>query len=374
MTPRIIDRFAGPGGWDEGLRMIGRTDVIGIEWDASACETARANGHARVQADVALLDPEDFVAEHLAGVAPEGGIDSPPCQGFSAAGKGLGRGDTPHVLSAVARIGAGERVDLVLKELCAQCADPRTALVLEPLRWALALRPAWLAWEQVPAVLPLWEACAEILRGAGWSVWTGMLQAEQYGVPQTRKRAVLTASRHRAVGRPVPTHSRFHVRDRTRLDPGVLPWVSMAQALGSGMTGRPSMTDTGGGSATGGAEPFGNAARQGMLRELGAGRWAMGDVRAANGTVRAIDEPSAALTASMDNGNFAWRLRSNSEDGASTRVTIEQAAILQSFPPDYVWCGTKSAQYQQVGNAVPPLLAAHILWSVGADGRPPWVP
>ena len=31
----IIDLFAGPGGWDEGLRMIGRTDVLGIEWDES---------------------------------------------------------------------------------------------------------------------------------------------------------------------------------------------------------------------------------------------------------------------------------------------------------------------------------------------------
>jgi len=348
VTPRIIDRFAGPGGWDEGLRMLGRADVIGVEWDAAACETARANGHARVQADVALLDPEDFVAEHLDGRAPEGGIDSPPCQGFSMSGKGLGRLDTPHALAAVERIGAGERVGLALKELRTQCADPRTALVLEPLRWALALRPAWLAWEQVPAVLPLWEACAEILRGAGWSAWAGMLQAEQYGVPQTRKRAVLTASRHRTVERPVPTHSKFHARDRARLDPGVLPWVSMAQALGSGMTERPSMTVTGGGSATGGAEPFGSATRQDMLRELEAGRWQFAGAGATS--------------------RFA------AETGASTRITVEQAAILQSFPAGYVWCGTKTAQYQQVGNAVPPLLAAHILWSVGTDGRPPWVP
>ena len=33
MNAKIIDLFAGPGGWDEGLRMLGREDVVGVEWD-----------------------------------------------------------------------------------------------------------------------------------------------------------------------------------------------------------------------------------------------------------------------------------------------------------------------------------------------------
>ena len=43
------------------------------------------------------------------------------------------------------------------------------------------------------------------------------------------------------------------------------------------------------------------------------------------------------------------------------RITVEEAAILQSFPPDYPWQGTKTARFRQRGDAMPPLLAEHVL-------------
>ena len=41
-------------------------------------------------------------------------------------------------------------------------------------------------------------------------------------------------------------------------------------------------------------------------------------------------------------------------------VSIREAARLQTFPDSFIFCGTKDSQYQQVGNAVPPMLAKAI--------------
>ncbi len=58
----ILDLFAGPGGWDEGLRLLGVTDVLGIELDRDACAVAEAAGHRRIQVDVTAANPATFAA------------------------------------------------------------------------------------------------------------------------------------------------------------------------------------------------------------------------------------------------------------------------------------------------------------------------
>lgn len=302
--PEIIEAFetfAGPGGWDEGNRLLrdsgfGRIYITeAIEWDEMASATARAAGHARTVGDVRDYQPRGFRL-HIA---------SPPCQGFSIAGLKKGIGDSPLVLEHIMDVRiAGEWVD----PDALPWQDERTELVLEPLRNALTDPDVmYLAWEQVPAVLVIWEACAAVLRDHGWSVVTGNVQAEQYGVPQTRRRAILLARRDGKEARlPVPTHSRFHTRDNTRLDPGVLPWVSMAEALNRGLTERPSFTVCGGGTAPGGAEPYGNAARQTMEAERERGAWLYGSNQA-HAAVRHESQPAPTVVLGGRANAVTWQ-------------------------------------------------------------------
>lgn len=343
---QVIDLFAGPGGWDVAARRLG-FEPLGIEWDKAACETRRAAPMPTLQADVASLDPNDF--------APvEGLIASPPCPTFSAAGNGAGKHDKPHIIACAHELAAGFDSRYQYTHLV---KDERSLLTLEPLRWALALRPRWLAFEQVPAVLELWSLFGALLaEAAGYHIATGILNAEQYGVPQTRKRAILVGSLDGPVSLPEPTHSRYYSRDPKRLDAGVSPWVSMAEALGWGMTARPSYTVTGGGTDTGGAEPLGNGSRKGMTRERDSGRWALRMSTQPNSAVRLVGEGSPTLAFGHDSASCVWT------DGTErVRITSEEAAILQSFPREFPWQGTKTKRFQQVGNAIPCGLAEHVL-------------
>lgn len=225
----LLDLFAGPGGWSEGLRSIGLADV-GLEWDRDACRTRAAAGHKTIRCDVARYPVEPFVGK------VRGLIASPPCQAFSMAGKRQGMLDLGRIHAAVEAARSGWRDEL----RDGPWADPRSALILEPLRWAWALRPEWIACEQVPPALPVWEHMADVLGTWGYRARAVVLHAEQYGVPQTRARAFLLAHRT-ALRLPTATHQKYQSgvpageaqECRPGLfGPGVLPWVSMAEACG----------------------------------------------------------------------------------------------------------------------------------------------
>lgn len=224
-STRIVDLFAGAGGWEEGLRSLGSYDSVGIESDPVACRTAEAAGHRRIAVDVASAEPPR--SGKLWGL-----IGSPPCQAYSLAGKGLGREDQEHVVACARDLAQGHDSRATHAR---GCRDQRSLLTVEPLRWALASRPAWLVLEQVPPVLGLWALFAELLEGHGYRCATGVLSAERYGVAQTRRRAFLIASRHGEVALPAVSHRSFNVRrpeQELEDEAGLSPWVSLAEALG----------------------------------------------------------------------------------------------------------------------------------------------
>lgn len=57
-------------------------------------------------------------------------------------------------------------------------------------------------------------------------------------------------------------------------------------------------------------------------------------------------------------------------DARMRRITVEEAAAIQTFPRDMPWQGAQSARYRQIGNAVPPLLAYHVASAVARTLSP----
>jgi DNA (cytosine-5)-methyltransferase 1 len=348
----ILGGFAGPGGWAEGARMLGLSEV-GIELDEAACRTRRAAGHATIRADMV-----SFPAEHLAGKVT-GQVHSAPCIVFSSAGSRAGIAVMTECAALIRDMFAGRKTRAAHRNAMARAlraagwppprmrparfgrtvnaktkhktpvrlsrAQQSTAirkaafsasLVAEPARFIRASRPEWVALEQVPAVLPLWKVYAAELRAMGYSVWTGVLNAASYGVPQTRERAILIASRVRRVSCPPPTHFEQPAGAGV-LFGGGLPWVSMSAALGWGATGRAAPTVTAGGTATGGAEPFGHRDREALLAAQDAGQWALRVDAQEHASVRDVTAPAPALKFGHSSAECQWVLRTgnNSEQG-----------------------------------------------------------
>lgn len=338
--PDAVSLFAGGlSGWCKAAENIGVT-TLGIEHNDDACATRQALGLSTVQADIASLDPHDFGPCEIV-------IASPPCQDFSTAGKRAGRG------------------------------GDRGQLIEEVPRWVEALRPRLVACEQVPPVLPIWREFAYRFEALGYKCWAGLLSSERYGVPQTRERAVLMASLDGPVFPPEPTHQEYRHGEPAAVQHGMfgdlLPWVSMAEALGWGFTERPAnvlVTRFSGGGSPDCALDGGSGSRSMHERERLRGAFVdrRTNSKGPNGTMvpsalRATVTPAPTVDSQAGSRWIVKDEHGSPED--AIHLTIPEGLILQGFPSDIAVQGNKGSQWLQVGNAIPPPMAEAALRSLG---------
>lgn len=260
-----LDLFAGHG-WGVAAKRC-RIVEYGVELMDAAVRTRDENGLYTWMRDVwDVFDADrDRIRYQLL-------IASPPCQTFSVAGAKAGVG----ALREIIRLIKSQRyLDIPVLREFGERHDPRTALVLTPLALIFRDLPRFVVLEQVPGVQPVWDAYAEEMRLLGYSVWTGKVYAEQYGVPQTRVRSILIGRRDGIeAAPPTPTHSRYYPQDPTRVDPGMPRWVTMAEALGWGMTERPMVAF--GNSVGRGRGAGGSGGLRAIEREIDRGAWVPG--------------------------------------------------------------------------------------------------
>ena len=185
---RVLDTFAGAGGFSLGFKLAGYEIVGGIEIDRWACDTFEAN-HADANvmcADFMNLTDEELLEAFTEDKRPNVVLGGPPCQGFSRCLKSAG-----------------------------DPKDPRNSLFHEFLRTVRLFEPELLVMENVPWLLRAKTASGECvidiinkeLRDLGYNVAHRILDATDFGVPQMRQRLFIVGSFQKIESPfPRPTH------------------------------------------------------------------------------------------------------------------------------------------------------------------------
>lgn len=381
VTPRpvlqTIDLFCGAGGITEGFRQAGYRCLYGNDFMAEAVETFREN-HPDAWGDNRNVEEVNPVQVRRKLKLAKGALDvlvgGPPCQGFS--------------------INAPERF----------LRDPRNALFRDYVRFLEEFEPKTFLFENVPGLLSLGDG--RVLRQIlsefgrlGYYVTTKILFAAHYGVSQERWRLILVGSKFGDIVPPEPTHyatGRANFRgggtltfqltapDKARL----LPAVTVEEAIGD----LPRLEMGEGADVIGytrdATSDFAKAMRnpEGVTYNHFAAKLSKQNIERMTyikpgGSWR--DIPHKLLPKGMqrarksDHTKRYGRLRNDGLAGTvltkcdphwgavflpdqDRSLTVREAARFQSFPDAYKFLGSRVSQYEQVGNAVPVLMAKNI--------------
>ena len=330
----VLDLFCGCGGLSLGFEEAGYNVLLGIDiWKDALKTYAYNHKHSNTLcADMSTLCGEDLkeiIGDNKVDVI----IGGPPCQGFSIAGKRI--------------------VD-----------DDRNKLYKGFVRMVEYFKPRAFVMENVPNILSIGDGAVRKsivcdFEKLGYTVENKVLTASDYGVPQNRKRAVFVGLREGAFDFDIPVVAEKVTTEEALSD---LPEQSVEDGAKYAVESC--------------------SVYQKLMRRNSMGVY--------NHEVTQHNEQTVRIISMVpDGGNYkdlpkelqetrkvhiAWT-RLNSQRPSITidtghrhhfhykwnRVpTVRESARIQSFPDDFIFLCSKTSQYKQVGNAVPPLMAKAI--------------
>jgi len=334
----VVDLFCGCGGLSCGFELVGRAAgeyrlAAAVDINGPAAETYAANLPIRpLLADLLAATDSPAAIDELVGLmnlregAPLILIGGPPCQGFSAHRKKQG-----------------------------DVRDGRNALVAAFSRVAVRLQPDFIVLENVPELLAKrhWGRYLSFRRDleeCGYTVRAQIHNLAAFGVPQARFRALVLASKspfHMPEGFLTPASFRT-VRAAIGHLPPVEPGVPSPHDPMHVCTRHRRST----------IETIRSVPLDGGSRPAGVGPECLDKVDGFRDVYGRLywDRPANTITAFSRNPASGRYVHPEQHRGLSVR----EAALLQGFPSDFVFCGPFDDRFSQIGNAVPPVFATFI--------------
>lgn len=339
-----VDLFCGAGGLSLGLERAGIRSVLANELESDFAETHRANFPACRTLNKPIQEV-DFRSE-VGSLGLEGGIDlvagGPPCQGFSTVGK-------------------------------KDAGDPRNSLFLQFLRAVEEIRPRFVIFENVSGFRRLYKGemyrrAVKGLEAIGFDSASAVLNAKDYGAPQSRERTIILAWRRgeRPMSMPLPTHGTTGRPFLTLMEA-----ISDLPSLRPGEEGRDYLCEPKNDyqrdmRVAGGPLTEHRCARYGdhmqrVMSHVPEGGSIM-DVPESlrpkgyfkNTYARLLpDAPCTTITRNFGTPSSSRCIHPYQNRALSTR----EGARIQGFPDHYRFHGGKGSKNLQIGNAVPPALA-----------------
>lgn len=367
----VIDLFAGCGGLSTGFEMAGYKIPLAIEKDEWASETYKKNhsGTKVVTADITQVQDLDSLLPKR-GIKIDGIIGGPPCQGFSLSGN-------------------------------RDKKDPRNSLFMEFVRFVKHFQPKFFVMENVTGILSMETKSGELVKNvireeydkAGYNVEIFILNAAEFGVPQSRIRVFFIGLRKGIEFDKEKLEPKGYLfgDNQITIEQAIMDLPQIAAGEGTEVAKYPCEPKNDyqkwvrqGSEAVYNHIAMRHTARlverfshieygqsvadvdeEFQQRQRGAADKISGKVYSQNNMRPFPDKPSPTVPASFQS-NFVHPY-------TNRNFTAREGARLQSFPDTYIFSGKRTtmswekniSQYQQIGNAVPPLLAKAIAETIG---------